>query len=428
MGTPVAVLQADRVLLLVGLAVVVLGLSSRAVKRHALSPVLLALVAGVLVGPEALGLIDPAATVPRGELLEQLARVSLALAVFDIALRAHPDDLRTNASRVGILLLAVMPGMWLLTALGAGLLLEMPLAAALVLGAALTPTDPGVAAALVTGVLPGRSLPRRVRMSLQLEAAANDGLALPFVVFAGLLATLPGDQVLGHWAAEIARQLGVAIVVGVVVGAALRWLTDVAGVDRLAEEDWYPLASSGVAVTVLALAHLLGGTGIFAAFIAGLMFSEGLPESLRRPIHEVHRSLTKVALSLVFLAFGATLPVDRWWPELGAAGVVFGLWALVARRLPVGVPAMLVMGTGRLSSTFIGWSGPLGVAGVYYLAYIERYQLPYYERLFAAGSLAISMAVLGHALTSATVVRTYRKKVGDEAPEGEELRLDGPLP
>ena len=292
--------QADRVLLLVGIAVVVLGLSSRIVKRHSLSPVLLALVAGVLVGPHALGLIDPTAVVPRGELLEQLSRLALAFAVFDISLRAHPGDLRANARRVAALLLILMPAMWLCTSLGATLLLGLPLAAALLIGAVLTPTDPGVAAALVTGVLPDQSLPRRVRMSLQLEAAANDGLALPFVLFAGLLATATGGEVLGEWALEAGRQLAVAIVVGALVGATLRWLTDIAGVDRLAEEDWYPLASSGVAVTVLALAHLLGGTGIFAAFVAGLFFSEGLPEALRRPIHEVHRSITKIALTIVF--------------------------------------------------------------------------------------------------------------------------------
>jgi NhaP-type Na+/H+ or K+/H+ antiporter len=421
-------IDADRVLLVVGLAVVVLGLSSRVVKRHALSPVLLALAAGVLVGPRAIGLIDPAAAAPRGELLEQLSRLALALAVFDIALRAQPTDLRANARRVGALLLVVMPGMWLLTSLGAGLLLGLPLAAALVLGAVLTPTDPGVAAALVTGVLPGRSLPRRVRMTLQLEAAANDGLALPFVVFAGLLATLPAGEVVGEWAVETGRQLGIAILVGGVVGAALRWLTDIAGVDRLAEEDWYPLASTGVAVTVLSLAHLLGGTGIFAAFVAGLVFSEGLPESLRKPIHVVHRSITKVALSVVFLAFGTVLPVDRWWPELGVGGVVFGLWVLIVRRAPVGIPAMLLAGAGRVSATFIGWSGPLGVAGIYYLAYIERYELPEYERLFLAGTLAITLSVLGHAVTSAAVVRKYRSTVGAEAPEGDELHLEGPLP
>ncbi len=421
-------ISADRVLLLVGLAVVTFALSSRIVKRFSLSPVLLALGAGILLGPAVLGFVDPESVVPRGKLLEQLSRVALALAVFDIALRTEPSDLRRNARRIGVLLVVVMPAMWLMTSLGAGVLLELPLAVALVLGATLTPTDPGVASALVTGVLPNRLLPRRVRMSLQLEAGANDGLALPFVLFACLLATLPGGEVLGDWVTEAGRQLGVAVAVGVAVGALMHRLTDVAGVSRLAEEDWFPLASSGVSLTVLALAHLLGGTGVFAAFIAGLIFSEGLPEGLRQPIHTVHRSVTKVALTVVFLTFGTVLPVNDWWPELGLSGVGFALWTLVLRRLPVTFPALRLSGTGPISSAMIGWSGPLGVAAIYYLAYIERYHLPDYERIFLAGALALTVSILGQGFSSALVVHGYSKLAGTDAPEGDEVDLEGPLP
>jgi sodium/hydrogen antiporter len=183
-----------------------------------------------------------------------------------------------------------------------------------------------------------------------------------------------------------------------------------------------------VAVTVLALAHLLGGSGVFAAFVAGMVFCEGLPEGLREPIHEVHRSITKVALSVAFLGFGMTLPVDRWWPEVGAAGVAFAAWVFFLRRAPVAVPTMLLTGTGRLSSMYIGWSGPLGVAGIYYLTYAERYLLPEYEGLFLAGTLAITVSVLGHALTSSVAVHTYRRMTGCETPEGEELQVEGALP
>lgn len=421
-------ISADRVLLVVGLAVVLLALSSRIVKRFSLSPVLLALGAGVVVGPHVLAIVDLEAVVSRGKLLEQLSRVALALAVFDITLRTRPDDLRRNARRVAVLLIVVMPGMWLMTALGAGVVLGLPLALALLLGATLTPTDPGVASALVTGVLPNRLLPRRVRMSLQVEAGANDGLALPFVLFAGLLATLPEGEVLTAWAVEVGRQLGVAIVVGAAVGALMHWLTDVAGVDRLAEEDWFPLASTGVSLTVLASAHVLGGTGIFAAFVAGLIFSEGMPESLRDQIHTVHRSVTKVALTTVFLAFGALLPVDQWWPQLGGAGLAFAVWVLLLRRFPVGLPVLSATGTGRTSSMFIAWSGPLGVAAIYYLAFIERYRLPEYERMFLAGSLAVTVSVIGQAFSSAAAVHGYSRRAGTEVPEGEEVELDGKLP
>jgi sodium/hydrogen antiporter len=421
------VITADRVLLLVGSAVVVLGLSSKVVKKHSLSPVLLALAAGVLCGPRVLDLVDPTATVPRHVLLEQLARVALAMSVVDIALRLRPPDLRANAVRLAVLLAVGMPAMWLVTAWGASLLLGLPLALALLLAACLTPTDPAVASALVTGTMPNRMLPRRVRMSLQGEAAANDGLALPFVVLSGLLATLPAQEAVGEFAVEAGRQLGVAVAVGAVVGWALMWLVDKAGVHRLAEEDWFPLAASGLAVTVLGLAHLLGGTGVLAAFVAGLVFAEGLPEGLREPIHEVHRSLTKVALTVAFLAFGTVLPVDAWWPELGAAGVGFAAWVLLLRRLPLTFAAVRATRTGPLSSAFIGWSGPLGVAGIYYLAYAHRYGVAEYERVFAAGALAITASVLGHAVAASPAVHAYRRATGTE-DEDEELEVPGRLP
>jgi NhaP-type Na+/H+ or K+/H+ antiporter len=418
----------DRALLLVGLAVVLLGLSSKVVKKHALSPVLLALAVGVLVGPVALDHVDPASEVPRHVLLEQVARVALAMSVVDIALRLRPSDLRDNARRLAVLLLLVMPAMWLVTALGASLLLGLPLALALLLGACLTPTDPGVASALVTGTMPNRFLPRRVRMSLQGEAAANDGLALPFVVFSGLLATLPFGEALPEFLLEAGKQLGIAVVVGAAVGGVLMWLVDKAGVHRLAEEDWFPLAASGLAVAVLALVHLLGGAGVLAAFVAALVFSEGVPEELREPIHVVHRSLTKVALTVVFLAFGTVLPVDAWWPELGLAGVLFALWVLLLRRLPVTFPLLRLSGTGPLSSAFMGWSGPLGVAGIYYLAYAHRYELPEYEKIFLAGSLAITVSVLGQALAAAAAVQGYRRVTGAQDDAREELTLAGRLP
>lgn len=420
---------ADEVLIIVGTAVIVLGLSSRVVKKYALSPVLLALAVGVLVGPRVSGLVDPLAEVPRHVLLEQLARVALALSVVDIALRLRPDDLRDNARRLAVLLLVVMPAMWLVTGLGAYLLLGLPVAVALLLAAALTPTDPGVASALVTGTLPNSLLPRRVRMSLQAEAAANDGLALPFVLLSGALATMSAGAAVSEFATEAARQLAIALAIGVVVGWVLYKLVDLAGVDRLAEEDWFPLAGTGLAIAVLGLAHLLGGTGILAAFIAGLVFSEGVPENLREPIHVVHRSITKVALTVVFVAFGTTLPFDLWWPELGVTGVAFALWVLVLRRLPVALPALrLLSRTGTFSSAFIGWAGPLGVAGIYYLAFAHRYDLPEYEKIFLAGTLAITASVIGQAAGASAAVHAYHRASGEPESTHGELVVTGRLP
>ena len=427
-GHVLGALTVDRVLLLTGLALLVLGLSSKVVKNHALSPAVLAIGAGVLAGPRALDFVDVESLVPRHVLLEQLARVALAMSVVDISLRLRPDDLRDNARRLVVLLAVVMPGMWIMTALGAGVVLGLPVAVALVLGACLTPTDPSVASALVTGVMPNRLLPRRVRMSLQAEAAANDGLALPFVVLAGILATKDFGEALPEFAVEAGKQVVIALIVGATTGWVLMKLVDKAGVHRLSEEDWFPLASTALAAIVLALAHLLGGTGVLAAFVAGLVFAEGLPEGQREQIHVVHRSATKVAVTVMFLAFGSVLPWDDWWPELGGAGVVFALWVLALRRLPIASLALRVAGTGPVSALFLAWSGPLGIAGIYYLSYAHRYDLDDYESVFLAGTLAITTSVLVQAALAATAVHAYHRRVGAAAPEGEELVLPGRLP
>jgi NhaP-type Na+/H+ or K+/H+ antiporter len=142
----------------------------------------------------------------------------------------------------------------------------------------------------------------------------------------------------------------------------------------------------------------------------------------------VHRSVTKIALTAVFLAFGTVLPVHEWWPELGSAGLLFSLWALVLRRLPVGLPTLRATGTGLVTSAFIGWSGPIGVASIYYLAFAHRYGLPEYERLFVAGSLAISVSVFGQAAAAIFAVNAYRRATGEGVEEGDELELPGPLP
>ena len=103
--------------------------------------------------------------------------------------------------------------MWVLTSLGAWLVLDLSLWVGLLLGAILTPTDPIVASSLVTGRLAEANLPRWLRHSLQLEAGANDGLALIFVLVPALVLTLPVDDA-GAIAGEAVGQVVLALVVG----------------------------------------------------------------------------------------------------------------------------------------------------------------------------------------------------------------------
>ncbi len=412
----------NTVLVVASAVVLVLGLLSRVLRRNALSPVLLALAAGALVGPDVLGWVDLTAHVPRATLLHDVAGVALALAVADIGLGTTRDDLRANARRLALLLTAGMVGMWLAATAGAVLLLGLPLSVALLLGAILTPTDPGVASGLVTGPLPERTLPRELRRTLQLESGANDGLALPFVLLAGLLATHAAGTAWSRWLVEAGREIGVALVLGPAIGATVGMLARQAHRHVAIAESFLPLVGISSSLFCLGLARLAGGSGVLAAFLAGVALSLSLPDELREPVGHALSVAGKLAVVTVFAVFGTVLPWSGW-VAMGWAAPVFAVWVLVMRRPPVVAAVLPLTATGPYSRAYLAWFGPVGVAAIYYLGYVGHYDLSRYDRVFAAGSLAICASVLAHTLTSTPAVHAFDRHTGkrERARAGERL-------
>src|SRR5690349_4300799 len=120
-----------------------------------------------------------------------------------------------------------MPLSILAMALIGGWLLGLSIGAALLLGAALAPTDPVLAADVQVGP-PRAGEEDEVRFTLTAEAGLNDGLAFPFVNLALAMAVhgITPDAWISDWlAVDVAWKLGAGLVVGWIVGWALSWLT-----------------------------------------------------------------------------------------------------------------------------------------------------------------------------------------------------------
>ncbi|TWH16114.1 NhaP-type Na+/H+ and K+/H+ antiporters, partial [Rhodococcus rhodochrous J45] len=198
-----------------GLGVIVAAISS-AMRRLPLSEPLLGLVAGVLLGPQLLDALPIAPVTVEHGLFHELARVLLAVSVMAVALRYPIAALRRHRRALAVLLLVVMPSM---AAISTGLgwaVAGLPLATALLFGAAICPTDPVLASSVVTGDLAERDLPARDRQLLSLESGANDGLALPLVVAAIAVA---GPLSAGAAVSESLWQVLGALVAGALLGA-----------------------------------------------------------------------------------------------------------------------------------------------------------------------------------------------------------------
>lgn len=189
------------------LGTVVAAVSGR-LERWPVNPPLLALVLGIVLGPEVFGVL----VLPPGEdipVVHTASRLLLAVGLMAVALRYPVTDVRRHLGPVALLLAVVLPLMAVTVAAGAALLLGIPLGLAAVIGAALSPTDPVLASSVVTGAPAEETIPGRLRQVLSIESGANDGLALPFVLVAIALVTAAAVPTeLGRSVLQVAVEIG----------------------------------------------------------------------------------------------------------------------------------------------------------------------------------------------------------------------------
>src|SRR5215204_2735845 len=136
----------------VGGLLLVLGMLGGVLKeRTPVSEPLVALLAGVLTGPAALGLLDLADLGNQTVILEEAALVTLGIALVGVALRLPVGYASSNWRLLVVLLGILMPLMWIVSGLLVYLILGLPFWVSVLVGAIITPTDPVVASSIVAG-------------------------------------------------------------------------------------------------------------------------------------------------------------------------------------------------------------------------------------------------------------------------------------
>ena len=129
-------------------------------ERTPLSEPLIALIAGVLIGPAIFGLLDLADLGDETLILEEAALVTLGVALVGVALRLPVGYASSNWRLLVVLLGIVMPLMWVASGLLVYLILGCPFWVSVLIGAIITPTDPVVASSIVAGGGPNATCQR----------------------------------------------------------------------------------------------------------------------------------------------------------------------------------------------------------------------------------------------------------------------------
>jgi NhaP-type Na+/H+ or K+/H+ antiporter len=383
--------------LLVAGVIFVWGLVSAGLERADLtSPIVFVALGGLLV---ALGLVDQERSPAE---IRSLAEVTLVWVLFSDAARVRLRDLGPDTRRYLRLLgvglpLSVLAG-W---ALAQWMFPGLDVWLALLVGAALAPTD----AALGLPVVTSPRVPERIRRLITVESGLNDGIATPVVVFA-LAGAASSEGVAGApaaWAALAELLLGG--VVGVATGLSGGWLLRRARARGWAAESFAGIAVLALALVAYAAAVALGGNGFVAAFCGGLAFGATAGPRGAAELVFLEQAGGLVSL-LVWLAFGvAVVPVmiDR----LDLAVVAYAVLSLtVVRMLPV---ALCLVGSGldRASVLFVGWFGPRGLASLIFALLAVEDLGPQAQEAAAVIGATVCRSVLAHGLSARPLAGRY---------------------
>ncbi|MDQ3911781.1 MAG: cation:proton antiporter [Actinomycetota bacterium] len=400
-------------LAVVGGLLLVLGLFTGLINRAAYaSEPLIAIVAGVLIGPAALRWLDLSAIGNEKVILEQASLVTLAVALVGVALRLPVGFITNNWKPLAVLLGLVMPLMWMASGLLIYLLLGIPFLVALLIGAIVTPTDPVVSSSIVTGDVAEENLPGRLRHLISAESGYNDGLALPFVLLPLLLLTRsPGDG-LSYWFVQVILwEVAVGAAVGILMGYAAGKLLVWAETKRTTAHTSILSISLALALSVLGITELIGVNGVLATFVAGTAFNVVGSSDTREQREHVQDAITRFFDLPVFVLLGMALPWEGWF-ELGWVGLVLAAAVLLLRRPPVtlALSSLIAPAKGRKDALFLGWFGPLGAAALYYAAFSVRETG--LEQVWVVGSLLICASVLAHGVSATPLTKLYGRTSG----------------
>lgn len=386
-----------------------------AVVARGLSRVYLTAPIAFVAAGAALSLVVSAPEIEAVLPIRLVAEVCLALVLFAEAAHVRPEQIRADGlviARLLVIGLVVTIGLGYLSA--RLLLPDLTVMGALLLAAALAPTDAGLGAPVVTDP----NVPTRIRRLLTVESGLNDGIVLPVVLFA-IAGVAGGSGQPGPVAAVLAPLAGAAVGAAIGVGGGL--LLGRSAARDLSTSRTRSLGALGLAGLAFFLAHWVGADGYVSAFAAGTAFAA--TSAWNEAEHSALELVETIGEPLgfaVWLVFGLVavpfILTDAGWPEAALA-----LLSLVVIRTVATGAALAGTGFRARTVLFIGWFGPRGlVTVVFVLIALESLEVTEAGRsAVAAAVLTVLLSVIAHGLSAGPLAARYGSWVRRARPAEE---------
>jgi len=399
---------------IIAIAVLAFGLISARLQRSVVTPPMVFVLLGLLIGPQFLGLVS--LNVEHG-FIHILLELTLVLILFTDAARIDLRCLYREHNLPIRLLVVGMPLTLLAGAFTASFLFPaFTFLEAAILAAVLTPTD----AALGQVVVENKSVPVRIRQALNVESGLNDGIALPIILILVSFSAMGVGSETAHWIQFTAQQLILGPIVGVLVGYA-----GGKSIEFVARREWIThtfedLSTIALSLIAFSVAEVIGGNGFIAAFCAGLTLGNAT-RSLCTCLYDFAQAEGQLLSLLTFLIFGAVLlPLALHYFSWSV--MLYSVLSLTLIRM---IPVLIsLMGLKlRADSLFyLSWFGPRGIASILFgLIVLEASNIPIKEELMSIVVLTVFISVIVHGVTAYPLSKWYgqRMKTCEPRPEHE---------
>ncbi len=295
-------------------------------------------------------------------------------------------------------------------------LLKFDLPSALLLGAALAPTDPVLAGDVQVGP-PMEKSRNEVRFSLTAEAGMNDGMAFPFTWLAITVALrMQNEATLFHWLwFDLFYRVAAGLLLGYLMGKVLAWL-----LFSLPEKRSFPVVREGfIAISstllVYGLTEMASGYGFIAVFVTAVTLrNHELENKFHVELHSFTEQVERMLMAIILLLFGGMLSVYileamTWYYVLFAVIVVFLIRPISSW------PALAGTKLHPKERAVTGFYGIKGIGSLFYLSFgLKQADFEFAGELWVLASVVILLSIIVHGLSAAGVMTYMQKEFGRE--------------
>lgn len=297
-------------------------------------------------------------------------------------------------------------------------LLSLNLGSALLLGAALAPTDPVLASDVQVGP-PNERIKSETRFSLTAEAGLNDGMAFPFIwlaiIIAGANHSIHQAEVLNWLGYHVFYKIVAGIIIGYLLGRIAGYMVFIVSekFPSLKTRDGF-LAIS-LTLIVYGLTELAHGYGFIAVFISSITLRHfDKRHDIHYELHSFVDQTERLLVAMILILFGGAIVSGILDPLTWEMGL-FTLFFVLIIRPAAAFASLLGTDIHIKEKLAISFFGIRGIGSIFYLAF--AFQQGYFgnERaIWAMIAFTILVSILIHGLTATPVMRHLKQEIPKE--------------